>query len=182
MDMVFSVWFTGSRVFLLLGCALVVFAVVTFPMRIALGDQTEPLGNEDLMVGWLFSPIIGVWGLASISFGLAQSSMPKRTAESCLLFISAVVCVALAFAVYLAGIFGSGVITNVGKADPFFWIYFSLVLAPSIVIISSTVKFIKTKEKLNFLFNRKVRDAAFAALAVVPLAYSVALATFLNLL
>jgi len=165
--------------FLLLGIALVVLAFAAFPTRVSI--QAQP-GDEDYYtVGWLFAPIIGVWGLASVTLGLVQSSMPRRSIEPYLLFILAVVCIGLSFAAYTAVVFGSGIIYSVGRGEPFFWLYFGLVLAPSLITISSTVKFLKAKEKTSTLMSNKVRAAAFVLLAAVPLTYWIGFATYLNL-
>jgi hypothetical protein len=174
--------FTSSRVFLLLGIALVVIAFVAFPTRVEFGDRGELAGSEHYNVGWLFSPIIGVWGLASIALGLVQSSLPRRNVESYLLFILAVVAVGLSFAGYMAVFYGSGIVASVGRGEPFFWVYFSLVLAPSLIIMASTVKFLKAGENANFLTSKKVRAILLVTLATVPLAYSIVFLAILNLL
>jgi hypothetical protein len=156
--------------FLYLGIALVVLAVVTFPTRIPI--QAQPMDVDYYGIGWLFAPIIGVWGLASIVLGLVQSSSPKRKIESYLLPMLAVVSVSLAYAAYLAVVFGSGIIRSVGKGEPFWWLYFGLVLAPSLLIYASAIKFLRSKEKIDFLANKKVRATTFVVLAAVPLSYT----------
>lgn len=174
--------FTSSRVFLLLGIGLVALAIVSFPTRVTFGDRGALGGSEDYNVGWLFAPIIGVWGLASIALSLVQSSMPKRRAETYLLFIDAVVCVGLAFATFMVVVFGSGIITSVGRGEPFFWLYFGLVLAPSLIILASTVKFLKAGEKTIFQVRKRAKAAVFVVLAAVPLIYSFAFLAYANFL
>jgi hypothetical protein len=156
--------------FLYLGIALVVLAVVTFPMKIPI--QEQPMDVDYYGIGWLFAPIIGIWGLASIVLGLVQSSSPKRKIESYMLPLLAVVSISLAYAAYLAVVFGSGIIRSVGKGEPFFWLYFGLVLAPSLLIYASAIKFLRSKERIDFLTNRRVRAAVFVVLAAVPLLYT----------
>jgi hypothetical protein len=167
--MVPSHLFMSSRMFLYLGVALVALAVVTFPTRIPI--QEQPMDVDYYSVGWLFAPIIGIWGLVSVVLGLVQSSSPKRKIESYLLPILAVVSVSLVYAAYLAVVLGSGIIRSVGKGEPFFWLYFGLVLVPSLLIYASATKFLRSKEKIDFLANKKVRAATFVILAAVPLSY-----------
>ena len=162
--------FASFRVFLYLGIGLVVLAVATFPMKIPI--QAQPGDVDYFIIGWLFAPIIGIWGLASIVLGLVQSSMPKRRIESYLLPLLVMVSVGLAYAAYLVIVFGTGVIRSVGKGEPFFWLYFSLVLAPSLLIYSLTAKFLKSDERRDILSNKRVRAVAFVVLAAVPLSYT----------
>jgi len=162
--------FVGSRMFLYLGIALIALAVFTFPTTIPI--EAQPMDTDYYSVGWLFAPIIGIWGLASIVLGLVQSSKPKRRIESYLSLILIVVTVSLAYAAYLVIVFGSGIISSAGRGDPFFWVYFSLVLAPSLLIYASSIRFLRSKERIVFLANQKVRVATFVAFAAVPLSYT----------
>jgi hypothetical protein len=172
--------FSSSQVFLLLGIVLVALAFVTFPTKAMI--QAQPGDEDDYMIGWLFAPIIGIWGFAAITLGLVQSSIPKRKAESYLLFIVAVVCVALTYAAYLAVAFGSGLIASVGRGELFFWLYFCLVLAPSLVTIGFTVKFFKAGDKPVFSVGKKVKVATLFLLVATPLLYTFALLVYLNVL
>lgn len=123
-------------------------------------------------IGWLFAPIIGIYGLASVVLGLVHSSIPKRKVELYLVPILAVVSVGLAYAVYMVVVFGSGIIQSVGRGEPFFMIYFMLILFPSILIYASAVKCLRSEEKIKFLSNRRLRIAVFFTLAAVPLFYT----------
>jgi hypothetical protein len=156
--------------FLYLGIALILLAVVSLPIRIPVQGQPEDV--DYFSMGWLFTPIIGVWGLASTVLGLVQSSKPKRQIESYLSLILAVVTVSLVYAAYLVIVFGSGIISSVGRGEPFFWVYFSLVLAPSLLIYAYSIRFMGSNGRLDFLANQKVRSATFVALATVPLSYA----------
>ena len=160
----------GSSMFVYLGIALILLAVVSLPTKIPV--QAQPGDVEFFSIGWLFTPIIGVWGLASTVLGLVQSSQPERKIESYLLLVLAVVTVSLAYAAYTVIVFGSGVIRSVGRGEPFFWVYFSLVLAPSLLIYTSSIRFLRSKERIVFLANQKVRVATFVAFAAVPLSYT----------
>jgi hypothetical protein len=161
----------GSYMFLYLGIALILLAFLSLPMIIPI--QTQPRDVDYFSIGWLFAPILGVWGLTSTVLGLVQSSQPKRRVESYLLVILAVVTISLAYATYMVIVFGSGIISSVGRGEPFFWVYLILVLAPSLLIYASSIRFMRSKERLDFLSNQKVRIATFVALASVPLSYTV---------
>jgi hypothetical protein len=174
--------FTDSRAFLLLGLGLIALAFIAFPTRVEFGDQWAIGGSEHYNVGWLFAPIIGVWGLASIALGLIQSSMPKQRVEYYLLLILVVVCTGLAFAGFMAIVYGSGIVMSVGRGEPLFLIYFGLVLVPSLIIVSSIVRFMKMGERANFLVNKKVKAVVFFLLAAVPLTYSLVFLAYTNLL
>lgn len=116
--------------------------------------------------------IIGIYGLASIVLGLVQSSSPKGRIKSYLLPLLAVVSVGLAYAAYLVVVFGLGIVRSAGRGEPFFWLYFGLVLAPSLLIYASAIKFLKSGGRIGFLANRKVQAALFVVLAAVPLSYT----------
>ncbi len=174
--------FTDSRAFLLLGLVLIVLAFIAFPTRVEFGDQGAIGGSEHYNVGWLFAPVIGVWGLAGVSLGLIQSSMPKQHIEYCLLLILVVVCTGLAFASFMAIVYGSGIVMSVGRGEPLFLIYFGLVLIPSSIIMTSTVRFMKMAVRTDFLINKKVKAAVFFLLAAVPLTYSLVFLSYTNLL
>jgi hypothetical protein len=160
----------GSSMFLYLGIALILLAVVSLPVRIPV--QGQPGDVDYFSMGWLFAPIIGVWGLASTVIGLVQSSKPKRRIEFYLSLILAVVTVSLGYAAYLVIVFGSGIMSSVGRGEPFFWVYFSLVLAPSLLIYAYSIRFLRSKGRLDFLVNKKVRMTTFVVLAAVPLSYT----------
>ncbi len=175
-----SRWLSSTRIFMLVGIALVILAFATFPTKVIIYSQ--PADADGYNIGWLFSPIIGVWGLAVVALGLVQSAMPKRKAENYLLFVSAVICVGLAYASYLAVLFGSGIFASVGRGEPLFLVYFAMVLAPSIVVLGSTAKYLKSKEKSSFVASGKVRTAALTALVAVPLTYTFVLLSLLNVI
>lgn len=174
--------FSSSNVFLLLGIALFVAALVAFPTRVEFVDQQAPGHSEDYSVGWLFAPIMGVWGLASLALGLVQSTRPKLYVARLLLLLSALVCVGLSFAAYMVIFYGFGIMASVERGEPLFILYFGLVLAPSLVILASTVKFLRAGERAIFQVNKRVKAAVFVVLAAVPLTYSFAFLAYANLL
>jgi hypothetical protein len=171
---------TSSQIFTIIGAVLIFLALVTFPTKVMI--QAQPGDEDDYMIGWLFAPIIGVFGLAAVALGLAQTSMPKRSVESYLLFFMLVVSVGLVYGGYLAVAFGSGLIMSAGRGEPFFWIYFGLVLAPSLIIIGLTAKFLKAMDRPVFLINKKVKAATLFLLVAVPLTYTCVLLAYLNVL
>ncbi|MCW4018301.1 MAG: hypothetical protein NWF00_06445 [Candidatus Bathyarchaeota archaeon] len=84
----------------------------------------QPNDVDYFSAGWLFAPVVGVWGLSIVIIGLVQSAAPKRRIENFLLPIMASVSVGLAYAAYLVAVFGSGIIRSVGRDEPFFLLYF----------------------------------------------------------
>jgi hypothetical protein len=46
--------------------------------------QVQPKDFDDVGMGWLFAPIIGVLGLTRIALGITDSFLSKKTALSCL--------------------------------------------------------------------------------------------------
>jgi hypothetical protein len=162
--------------FVYLGVALFVLAVVTFPTHAQAAD------SDYYGVGWLFAPIIGVWGLASLVLGLVQSSQPKSKVEAYLLLISALLFVGFAFAAFMAVIYGVGIVQSVARGEPFWLIYFGFVLVPGLIAGVSTYKYLKSKEKESrVLMDKKVKAVTFVLLAAVPLLYSAFLPNYLNL-
>lgn len=138
---------------------------------------------EYFSVGWLFAPIIGFWGLASVALGLVQSSAPKRKIESYLLPVSTVVCVSLTFVAYMMFVFGSGIVSSAGRGEPFWWIYFVFILIPSLLVIASTLKYVKSKTESGAVWaSTKVKIVAFIVLAMVPLSYSAVLLFYFRVL
>lgn len=174
--------FTSSTIFLVLGIALFVLALFSFPTRVEFVDQQELGHSEHYNIGWLFAPIIGVWGLASLALGLVQSTKPKWRVAPLLLLLSALVCVGLSFAFYMVIFYGLGIVSSVGRGEPLFLLYFGLVLTPSIIILTSTVKFLKAGEKAIFQVRAKVKAAVFVVLAAVPLTYSIVFLAYIYLL
>jgi hypothetical protein len=94
----------------------------------------------------------------------------------------AVVTVGLAYATYMVAVFGLGIIRSVGRGEPFWWLYFILVLVPSVLIYASTIKFLKSEKKPILLMNNKVKAATFVILAGVPLSFTAVFLVLLYLL
>lgn len=160
----------NSRLFIYLGIFLVVIAVATFPMKIPI--QAQPGDVDYFAIGWLFAPIIGIWGFASIVLGLVHSSSPKRDIKYYLLPVLALVTAGLAYATYMVIFFGSGLIRSMGKSEPFWWFYFLMILIPSLLIYFLAIKFLRSELPINLLVSPKVRIAPIVTLVAVPLFYT----------
>ena len=70
--------FKSSRLFLYLGLGLVFLALVTFPTTVMI--KVQPGDIDDVSIGWLFAPIIGAWGLASVSLGITEAFRSRKEA------------------------------------------------------------------------------------------------------
>jgi hypothetical protein len=113
-------------------------------------------------------------GASQLAIGLVGYPRTNWSVVRLLLFISAFVCVGLFMAFCMFLFYGLGVVASVGRGGPFFLLYFGLVLAPSIVVLTSTIKFLKAGERAIFHVSKEAKIAAFVALAAVPLLYSIA--------
>ncbi len=172
---------SSPRLFLILGIVLIVAAIIVFPARIPLHDQQA---DENYYgVGWLFAPILGVWGLSGVILGLVHSSISKRKIESYLMPLLVIVCAGLAYAAYMVLMFGTGIVASAGRDEPFWWVYFLLMLTPNVITLAVAAMFYGAKSKLDETFKkRNVKVSLFAAVLASPVAYSVALTIFLRLI
>jgi hypothetical protein len=165
----------------LLGLALVIVALVVFPMRLPL--QTQPGDVDYYGVGWLFAPILGVWGMASLTLGLTQCSITKKKVESFLLPVFAIVTVGLAYASYMAIVFGSGIWLSVGRGEPLWLIYFAVTLVPSAIVFAATAMFLRAESKLRIMLSKKsLRAGLFTVAVSTPVVYSASLLLFLRMI
>ena len=98
----------NSHQFLYLGFGLFFLALITFPttIRVPVGA-----GFNTYWMGWLLATVIGAWGLASIAFGITESSLPKKEAFVFLLPVFAFLFIGLGF--------GSWMVMNYGTL--WFW-------------------------------------------------------------
>jgi len=169
-------WLTPSRLFLYTGFTLIILAFVAFPTGVWL--QTQPGDYDYSGIGWLFSPIIGIWGLASIVLGIVQSSMPKLKTLQYMIPIIVLIIVGLLFAGWLAIMDNSALALII--SNPFWWIYFSLFLIPCLIIGIIAFLFLKNKEKLDSVLARKrLRNAILSTIIIVTLLYTITLFLFL---
>lgn len=152
----------SSRLFLYLGLGLVFLALVTFPTRVMI--QVQPGDFDDVGVGWLFAPIIGVWGLASVALGITEAFLSRKKVLLCLLPVFALIYIGLGFASWMVMAYG----------ENWFWrVYFGLLLFPCLIANTAGILYLTKKEKLaHTLKNQRTRIITFIALIAVPLLYT----------
>jgi hypothetical protein len=170
-------WLKSSRLFIYLGFALIILGIATFSTRAWV--EVQPGVDFDLYwMGWGFAPIIGVWGFASVIFGLVQSSISKDNFGVFLSVTYLVMGIGLAFSGYMAVAYGLP--TSYGSGNQFWWIYFSMFLIPSKISAIVSYLYFRKKGWLDrALAKRTIRVIAFCTLLIIPLLYS---AVFMELL
>ena len=158
----------SPRLFLYLGVGLVFLALATFPTTVMI--QVQPVDVETVGVGWLFAPIIGAWGLASVSLGIIETVLSKKYAVLCFLPVFVLFYIGLGFASWMV----------MANGASWFWrFFFGLTLFPCLIANTAGFLYFTKKEKLaDALKNQRTRILAFTALIAVPLLYT---ATFLFL-
>ncbi len=164
--------FKSSRLFLYFGLVLVFIAIVSFTTttKFSLGAGFNTYGT-----GWLFAPVIGVWGLASLALWIMTSASSKEDVVSHLLPLFALMCTGLAFATWMA----IGFNASPNDANFFWWIYFGLFLAPSVIAGVAGFLYFTRKEKLvKTLSNPKTQVVMSCLLASTPLVYTAVLWIF----
>ena len=122
-------------------------------------------------IGWLFAPIIGMWGLTSAVLGLVQSSTQREKTRTCLLLFMGLVFIVLGFAGWMAISYGIG-----SAGNPFWLVYFAMFLIPSSIIYVASYSFFRNKKRFTGVFSSQKRIiTVFSILIIVPLVYTVAL-------
>ncbi len=165
---------TSPHLFLLFGFTLVILAVIILPTKLLLPAQ--PMDPDYYNVGWLFSPVIGSWGLFSAAFGLIQLSWKKLKIQVFLLPIFALALAIMMFTISVVASLGSSLIHTARMDVQLFWFsYAVLTVIPSIIVTALTAMQLRKKEKGPVFVGKKLRVAAFAASVAVPLLYSVVL-------
>jgi hypothetical protein len=154
--------FESSRLFLYLGLGLVFLALITFPTNVMI--QIQQGDFDDVSIGWLFAPIIGAWGLASVTLGITEAFMSRKEALLCLLPVFAFIYIGLGFASWMVTVYG----------ESWFWrVYFGLLLFPCLIANTAAILYFAKKEKFaHALKNQRTRSLAFIALIAVPLLYT----------
>jgi len=162
----------SPRLFLLLGFVLIITAVVVFPTKIILHPQ--PIDADNIGVGWIFSPVIGAWGLFSATFGLIQEPWKKLKVQTFLLPILTLALGGLLFIALLLVTTGSGILREMARGQLFWLFYISLTVIPSLIVITLTIVHFKREEKKGpVLVSKKVKATVFTTSVMVPLLYSV---------
>ena len=165
--MPFSQAFKSSRLFLYLGLGLVFLTLVSLPIKIKVNVQTPEFPDyEDFNIGLLWAPVMGVYSLASLVLGIAESSASKHGVWLYFLPVFIFIYIGLAFA---AGI----LYYPVNREYWFWWVYLGLVLIPSILAHAVVLLHFTNKEKLvKALENPKIRIPTFVVLTAVPLIFA----------
>jgi hypothetical protein len=155
----------NSRQFYLLGFVLILVSLITFPIEIPLAAQQ--IDYDYYGVGWLFAPIIGFWGLASLTLGLMQSDISKSKVK---VFLTPIL------VLIVSGLLFSGWMLIITRLNAFWGLYFSMCLIPSLLTISLTILFFRSEQKFNDFFSKLPARLSFFALAIaIPAIYSVSL-------
>ncbi len=129
--------------------------------------QVQPGDLNFVGVGWFFAPIIGAWGLASVTLGITETALSKKRALLCLLPVFALIYISLGFASWMVMAYGGN----------WFWrVYFGLLLFPCLIANTAGFLYFKNEERLaKILKNNRTRSFAVAILIAVPLLYTAGL-------
>ena len=143
-----------------LGIGLIVFSLLTLLIKIEVNVQTPDFPDfETFNIGFLFAPLIGSFGLASLALGIAEASLPKKT-RLCFLPIG-IVYIAASVTVWMAIRFGFNA--------PFWWVYASAFFIAIIIAGFIGVKQFTGKNNVErILPNQMTRIAVFCILVAVP--------------
>lgn len=149
--------------FLYSGLFLVFLALVTLPIRILM--QAQPGDFDYYSIGWLFTPVIGTWGLASIALGVMEASLKQKETLVLLLLVFAPIYVCLAFASWMV----------MNNAMNWFWrLYFGFIFFSFLIGHAAVFFHFTKKEKLaRILKKRRTRIFVFITLVAVPILYTV---------
>ncbi len=114
------------------------------------------------------------WNLGFCKHGFGAGSFffsYKMAIKYYLLPVLALVTVGLAYAMYMVIFFGSGIIRSAGRGEPFWWLYFLIILIPSLLIYFLAVKFLRSEGPINLLTSPKERITLIIKLGAVPFFY-----------
>lgn len=154
-----------NRLFLYIGLILILLSVAIFPIQANL--EAEPGDIDAIGVGWLFSPVIGIWGLTSLAIGIFASSLSRTKTVLSILPVFVLIYGGLAFTIWMVLLYGSVI---------FWWGYFSLFLIPGIIASTVSILYLLKKERLfNALSNSKIIIAISCCIVLIPLLYSLVL-------
>ena len=164
--------FRSSRLFLYLGFGLILLSLVSSTIKTEVNAQSQDFPDyENFNIGFLFAPVIGSYGLASLALGIAEVSMPKKKTLVCLLPIFSIIYIWTSVIVWMAIQFGFDA--------PFWWVYAGIHFIPSIMVsVIGVIQFAK-KEYMDRIFkNNIIRKAACTILIAIPLLFVAALWLF----
>ena len=158
---------SNSHLFLYIGFGLLALSLVFLPIKSEVNVQTADFPDyETFNIGFLFAPIIGVWGLTSIAIGILASSRSRTKTVLSIIPVFVLIYTGLAFTIWMVLAYGSVI---------FWWGYFSLFLVPSTIIAIISVFYLLNKEVLlDALKNPKSIIAISCLIILVPLIYSIA--------
>lgn len=157
---------SNSRLFLYIGFGLLVLSLVFLPIKTEVNVQTADFPDyETFNIGFLFAPVIGVWGLMSIAMGILASSWSRTKTVLSITPVFVLIYTGLAFTIWMVLAYGSVI---------FWWGYFSLFLVPSIVANIVTILYMSRKNQLlNALNNKKTMIVFSCFIVLVPLIFSI---------
>jgi hypothetical protein len=157
------------RLFFYLGLGLIISSFLSLAIRTEVNVQNPDFSDYELLnIGFLFAPVIGSYGLASLMLGVTEVSMSKKKALSCFFPFFGIICVFASFSVWLA--------VGLGSIAPFWWIYVGLFFIPAIIVLAVGLAQFTKKKRLNELLKHQImRKLFFGILLAVPLLFTVIL-------
>jgi len=158
----FSGALNSRHLFLYSGFGLILLAFLFLPMRTAVMIGID---LDYYWIGWIFAPVMGAWGLASLALWLSEFSMSRGRVLQGLSLVCVPIYFSLAFAVFMV------IYVRVNWS----WhLFFALILGPCVIASVAAILYAAKKQKLAYsLKNQRTRSLAFIALIAVPLLYTV---------
>lgn len=144
---------------------MVVLAFAVFPLRMELKVEHEPMGETETMgIGWLFAPVIGAWGLASLAISACVDLDAGKRALIRLFPAFFLLYVGCGYGLWMASLFGF--------SNLYWWMQFVLILAPTVLATVIAALSYIAKEKLGFLTNKTTSNALVGVTAAVPVLFA----------
>src|SRR3990170_8672108 len=156
-----SAMLKSSRIFLYLGCGLILLALLLLPTKTAVMIGVD---LDYYWTGWLFAPVLGAWGIVSLAIWLSESSKSRGKVLQGLMLL----CVPI----YLCLAFAASILIYV-RGNWFWLVFFSLILVPCVIVSGVAILFLRKKQRLVRVFQHpKVRIFPLSMLTAVPLLYT----------
>ena len=173
--MLYPSFIRSPRLFWYLGFGLILLALICLPVRVRYVVQPEVMEYEQMLLGPVFTFLIGFWALASLVLGLLESSMSKRAVLSCLMPILCLVNIVSASALWLQAV-------AFGSLSPSGWIVLGLflLLPTTLTNIVGLFYLLDRAELTKALNNPKIRFFLLSLLTIVPIFFAIAL--FMNVI